>query len=101
MNRLHVTKLGFAAGSTAAIIYLGCIIVSLFAGSDDIAKLLGYLAHSFDITMIIRKSVVTPGEAVAGMLNGLLFNFELMVMVVLQVKTFSYVFQSNTFCRTG
>ncbi|QEM07133.1 hypothetical protein DIU31_027850 [Mucilaginibacter rubeus] len=69
MNRLHVTKLGFAAGTTVAIIYSGCIIISLALSNEAVAKFFGSLAHSFDFTAIIRKAPITFSEAITGIIE--------------------------------
>lgn len=69
MNHLHVTKLGFAAGTTVAIIYSACIIVSLCLGNAAVARFFGYLAHGFDFTAIIRNTPVTFSEAAIGIIE--------------------------------
>lgn len=69
MNRLHVTKLGFATGTTIAIMYSGCILISLCLGNEAVSRFFGYLAHGFDFTTIIRKTPVTFIEAVIGIIE--------------------------------
>ena len=69
MNRLHVTSFGFATGTTVAIIYFGCILVSLCLGNEAIARFFGYLAHGFDFAPILRSAPITITEAVTGIIQ--------------------------------
>ena len=69
MNRLHVTRFGFATGTTVAVIYFGCILVSLCLGNEAIAKFFGYLAHGFDFAPILRTAPITITEAAIGIIQ--------------------------------
>ena len=69
MNHISIKKFGFATGATVAIIYFGCILVSLCLGNEAIARFFGYLAHGFDLTPIIRAAPVTLTEAAIGIIE--------------------------------
>jgi len=57
MNRINIKKLGFAIGSTGALIYLGCMIVIATAGHEGTIKFFNSLLHGLDITSIIRMDI--------------------------------------------
>ena len=57
MQRINIKKLGFATGSTAALLYLGCAIVMMIAGHDGSVKLANSLMHGIDLSTIIRMDM--------------------------------------------
>ena len=57
MYRINVQKLGFAFGLTGALIYLGCMIVMITAGTEGTITFFNSLLHGLDITNIIRMDV--------------------------------------------
>lgn len=57
MYRLNVKKLGFAFGLTAAIIYLGCMIVMATAVQEGTVIFFNSLLHGLDTLNIIRLDV--------------------------------------------
>lgn len=69
MNRLHVTKFGFAVGTTVALIYFSCILISLCIGNEAVAKFFGYLTHGFDFTSLVKSNPITISEAVIGIIE--------------------------------
>jgi len=65
MNTINVKKFGFAAGSTAALLYVGCILVMKTVGQSGTIKFFNSLLHGIDTTSIIRMNV-TFWEACMG-----------------------------------
>lgn len=57
MNRINVKKLGFAFGLTAALLYLGCMVVMWTAGREGTIDFFNSLLHGLDTTNIIRMDV--------------------------------------------
>lgn len=57
MNRIEVKKLGFAFGLTAALLYLGCMIIMWTAGPEGTIDFFNSLLHGIDTTNIIRMDV--------------------------------------------
>lgn len=57
MYQLNVKKLGFALGLTAALLYLGCMIVMMTAGQEGTIRFFNSLLHGLDATNIIRMDI--------------------------------------------
>ncbi|WP_242928447.1 DUF5676 family membrane protein [Pontibacter vulgaris] len=57
MNRINVKKLGFAFGSTGALLYIGCILVMATVGRDGTIKFFNSLLHGLDVSAVIRMDV--------------------------------------------
>jgi hypothetical protein len=64
--KLHPTRFGFAIGITVAIIYTACITVSLCLGNEAIAEYIGYLAHGFDLSALVKNTPLQFGDALIG-----------------------------------
>lgn len=57
MKKLNVKKLGLAFGSTAAIFYLGCVLLMLILGQQGTVSFFNALLHGFDTSTIIRMDI--------------------------------------------
>lgn len=57
MNTLSIKKLGFAFGSTAALLYLGCIILMVTVGQEGTVAFFNTLLHGLDTSGIIRMEI--------------------------------------------
>lgn len=57
MSRINVKKLGFAFGSTGALLYIGCILVMATVGRDGTIKFFNSLLHGLDVSAVIRMDV--------------------------------------------
>ena len=57
MLQLNANKLGLAIGTTAAIIYLGCICLMLLAGQEGIIWFFNSILHGLDISPVSRINV--------------------------------------------
>ena len=68
MNRINIKKFGFAFGLTAAILYIGCMVVMFTAGRDGTIDFFNSLLHGLDTTSIIRMDVPF-WEAIIGMIQ--------------------------------
>lgn len=54
---INVKKFGFAVGLTAALLYLGCVIVMATVGHDGTVKFFNSLLHGLDISSIVRMNI--------------------------------------------
>ncbi|MBD1260708.1 hypothetical protein HZY62_08925 [Maribacter polysiphoniae] len=68
MNRINIKKFGFAFGLTAAILYIGCMVVMFTAGREGTIDFFNSLLHGLDTTSIIRMDVPF-WEAIIGMIQ--------------------------------
>ena len=68
MHTINVKKFGFATGLTAALLYVGCILVMATVGQSGTIKFFNSLLHGIDTTSIIRMNVPL-GEAVMGIIQ--------------------------------
>lgn len=68
MNKIDVRRFGFAIGSTAALLYLGCVVVLMVAGHDTAVRFGNSLLHGLDVSSIIQMSVPVS-EALIGLLE--------------------------------
>ncbi len=68
MNYINVKKFGFAVGTTAALLYLGCMLVMFTVGADGTARFFNSLLHGFDVSGIIRMNMPL-WEAVIGIIE--------------------------------
>lgn len=57
MRKLNVKKLGLAFGSTAAILYLGCVLLMLTVGQEGTVTFFNALLHGLDTSAIIRMDI--------------------------------------------
>ncbi len=68
MKKINVKKLGLAFGSTAAIFYLGCILLMLTVGQAGSVTFFNSLLHGLDTSAVIRMDV-SWGEAFMGLVQ--------------------------------
>lgn len=54
MHNLSVKRLGFAFGTTAALLYLGCVFVMLTVPRETVIRFFNSLLHGWDVTPIMR-----------------------------------------------
>lgn len=57
MKRIEVKQLGFTFGLSAALLYLGCMIIMWTAGREGTIDFFNSLLHGLDTTSIIRMDV--------------------------------------------
>lgn len=57
MRTINVKKFGFATGLTAALLYVGCILVMATVGQSGTVKFFNSLLHGIETTSIIRMNV--------------------------------------------
>ena len=57
MHTINVKKFGFATGSTAALLYVGCILVMATVGHNGTVKFFNSILHGIDTTSIVRMNV--------------------------------------------
>lgn len=57
MKKLNVKKLGMAFGTTAAILYLGCVLLMLTVGQEGTVVFFNTLLHGLDTTSVIRMDI--------------------------------------------
>lgn len=68
MNHIHIKSLGFAAGITAALLYLGCALVMNFTNAETTRTFFNGLFHGIDIGSILRMNI-TFQETAAGLIQ--------------------------------
>lgn len=68
MKTLDKTKFAIAAGLTAGIFYLGCVVIMLLTGKEGIITISNALFHGMDFNTIIRTNV-SPIESLLGLLG--------------------------------
>ncbi|MGE0229566.1 MAG: DUF5676 family membrane protein [Dehalococcoidia bacterium] len=54
MQRISIRRLGFAAGATAALLYLGCVLVMLVAPKAAVVRFFNSVLHGWDVEPIMR-----------------------------------------------
>lgn len=69
MRHISIKHFGLATGTTVAIIYIGCIIVTSLISPATSAAFFNNLIHSVDISTIIRKTPMPISEALIGILE--------------------------------
>ncbi|NDP22674.1 MAG: hypothetical protein GZ091_16585 [Paludibacter sp.] len=57
MKTINIKRFGFAFGLTAAILYLGCVILMVTMGHDGSVKFFNSLLHGLDTSSIIRMQI--------------------------------------------
>ncbi len=57
MHIINVKKFGFATGLTAALLYVGCILVMATVGYNGSVKFFNSILHGLDTRSIIRMNV--------------------------------------------
>jgi hypothetical protein len=69
MNRIHIYRMGLAAGTTLALLYTGCIIVLSFVTRENAIAFFNNIIHGLDLTSIFRTTQISLGEAIAGIIE--------------------------------
>lgn len=54
---INIKKFGLAVGLTAALLYIGCIVVMATVGHDGSVKFFNSLLHGLDISSIVRMNI--------------------------------------------
>lgn len=57
MHTINVKKFGFGTGLTAALLYIGCILVMATVGYNGTVKFFNSILHGIDTRSIIRTDV--------------------------------------------
>jgi hypothetical protein len=57
MNPIDVKRFGLAVGTTLALLYLGCVIVTATAGKAATIVFFNSLLHGIDVTSILRTDM--------------------------------------------
>lgn len=57
MNRLQVLRSGFALGTTAALLYLGCVFVMWTVPQATVVLFFNSLMHGLDVEPILRWNI--------------------------------------------
>lgn len=57
MNIIDIRRLGFAVGTTMALLYLGCMFVMATTGEATTVRYFNSLLHGLDVSTIIRSEV--------------------------------------------
>lgn len=57
MNRIEVKKMGLAFGLTAALMYLGCMLLMVSVGHEGTVKFFNSLLHGIDVSSIVRMNM--------------------------------------------
>lgn len=68
MNRINIKKFGFAFGITAALLYLGCMVVLTTVSQEGAVNFFNSILHGLDTTNIIRLDIPI-GEALLGLIQ--------------------------------
>jgi len=57
METMNVKRAGLAFGCTGALLYVGCALLMMMAGSAGTVKLFNSLLHGLDVSSIVRMGV--------------------------------------------
>lgn len=57
MNRIHIKGFGLAIGLTAALLYLGCVMLMKLAGAEHTKEFFNSLLHGIDVGAILRMDI--------------------------------------------
>jgi hypothetical protein len=68
MNTISIQRLGFALGTTMALLYLGCMLVMAITEEATTIRYFNSLLHGLDVTTVIRSNVPL-GEAAMGVIQ--------------------------------
>jgi hypothetical protein len=68
MNRFHIKSFGLATGVTAALLYLGCIVVMKLTGPELTREFFNSLLHGIDVSTILRMDISIT-EMVLGLMQ--------------------------------
>jgi len=68
MAQLHIKRFGFACGTTAVLLYLGCMLVMATIGRNGTVLFLNSLLHGIDVSSIVRMNMPIT-EALMGIVQ--------------------------------
>ena len=68
MSRIHIKSFGLATGITAALLYLGCVMVMKLTGPEFSKQFFNSLLHGIDVSTILRMDISIT-ETVLGLLQ--------------------------------
>ncbi len=57
MKTLNVKKLGMAFGITGVLLYIGCVLIMLIAGTNGTVFFFNSIFHGLDTTSVIRMDI--------------------------------------------
>ena len=57
MKRIHIRSLGFAAGITASLLYLGCALVMNFTDTETTRTFFNSIFHGIDIGNMLSMNI--------------------------------------------
>ncbi len=66
MNHISIKNLGLATGTTIAIVYVACIVVTSLLSPAASLAFANNLMHSIDVSAIMRKTPMPFSEALIG-----------------------------------
>ncbi|OSZ77134.1 hypothetical protein CAP36_12015 [Chitinophagaceae bacterium IBVUCB2] len=69
MYHINIKRFGLAVGTTIAIIYIGCVIVTSFISPERTVAFVNNLMHSVDVSAIIRKTPMPVSEVIMGVVE--------------------------------
>ena len=69
MQHINIKRFGLAVGTTIAIIYIGCVIVTSFISPERTVAFVNNLMHSVDVSAIIRRSPMPVSEVIMGVVE--------------------------------
>ncbi len=68
MHTLSIKRFGFALGATAALLYLGCVLIMLTVPHEAVTWFFNSLLHGWDVAPIMRWDIPW-WEAIIGVLE--------------------------------
>ncbi|MCB9182790.1 MAG: hypothetical protein H6591_02655 [Flavobacteriales bacterium] len=74
METMNVERAGLAFGFTGALLYVGCALLMMMAGSAGTVKLFNSLLHGLDVSGIARMEVPL-GESLLGLVGTFLMGW--------------------------
>lgn len=69
MDRINIKRFSLAVGTTFAIIYIGCVIVTALISPERTTMFVNNLMHSVDVSAIIRKTPMHVSEVIMGVVE--------------------------------
>ena len=74
METMNVKRAGLAFGFTGALLYVGCALLMMIAGSAGTVKLFNSLLHGLDVSSVARMEVPL-GESLVGLVGTFLLGW--------------------------
>jgi hypothetical protein len=66
---LDIKKIGFAAGVTSAILYIGCALIMAISGPQTTAQWANNILHGIDVTTILKKEQLSFLQLLSGIVE--------------------------------